>query len=206
MGFSIALVVRNLLVNAEDARDTVSVPGSGRSPRVGNDIPHQHSWLKNSMDKEAWKAKFHGAAKSWTWLSNSDKNSFFSHKNVQGGIASWLYSWKPCAQIKFVVLEKGEKKYWETTGLSRLFPNIYIYGHLGKRLQWGEVAQSCPTLCDPMDCNLLGFSIHGILQARILEWIAISFSRGSSRPRDRTLVSRIGGRRFNLWATREAVW
>ena len=55
----------------------------------------------------------------------------------------------------------------------------------------GEVAQLCPTLWDPVDCNLLGFSIHGILQARILEWIAISFSRGSSRPRDRTWVSRI---------------
>ena len=62
----------------------------------------------------------------------------------------------------------------------------------------GEVAQSCPTLCDPVDCNLLGFSVHGILQARILEWIAISFSRGSSRPRDQTRVSSIGGRRFNL--------
>ena len=66
----------------------------------------------------------------------------------------------------------------------------------------GEVAQSCPTLCDPMDCNLLGFSVHGILQARTLEWIAISFSKGSSRPRDRTRVSCIGGRRFNFWATR----
>ena len=62
----------------------------------------------------------------------------------------------------------------------------------------GEVAQSCLTLCDPMDCNLLGFSIHGILQARILEWIAISFSRESSRPRERTWVSCIGGRCFNL--------
>ena len=41
-------------------------------------------------------------------------------------------------------------------------------------------------------------SVHGILQARILEWVAISFSRGSSQPRDRTQVSRIGGRRFNL--------
>ena len=71
------------------------------------------------------------------------------------------------------------------------------------RVRWGEVAQLCPTLCDPVDCNLLGFSVHGILQARILEWIAISFARGSSRPRDRTQVSRIGGRRFNLWATRE---
>ena len=68
-------------------------------------------------------------------------------------------------------------------------------------VRWGEVAQSCLTLCDPMDCNLLGFSVHGSLQARILEWVAISFSRGSSWPRDQTRVSRIGGRCFNLWAT-----
>ena len=61
-----------------------------------------------------------------------------------------------------------------------------------------EVAQSSPTLCDPMDCSLPGFSIHGILQARILEWVTISFSRGSSRPGDRTWVSHIVGRRFNL--------
>ena len=49
------------------------------------------------------------------------------------------------------------------------------------------VAQSCPTLCDPMDCSPPGSSVHGILQARILEWVAISFSRGSSQPRDKTL-------------------
>ena len=49
-----------------------------------------------------------------------------------------------------------------------------------------------------------GSSVHGILQARILEWVAISFSRGSSWPRDQTQVSHIAGRRFNLWATREA--
>ena len=48
----------------------------------------------------------------------------------------------------------------------------------------GEVAQSCPTLWDPVDCSLPGFSIHGIFQARVLEWVAISFSRGSSQPRD----------------------
>ena len=64
-----------------------------------------------------------------------------------------------------------------------------------------EVAQSCPTLCNPMDCSPPGSSVHGILQARILEWVAISFSRGSSQPRDRTQVSRIAGRCFNLWAT-----
>ena len=50
----------------------------------------------------------------------------------------------------------------------------------------------------------MGFSVHGILQARILEWVTISFSRGSSQPRDQTRVSRIGGRHFYLWATREA--
>ena len=61
-----------------------------------------------------------------------------------------------------------------------------------------EVAQSYPTLCDPMDCSLPGFSVHGIFQARVLEWVAISFSRGSSRPRDQTQVSRTVGRRLTL--------
>ena len=65
------------------------------------------------------------------------------------------------------------------------------------------VAQSCPTLCDPMDCSLPGSSIHGIFQARVLEWVAISFSRRSSWLRDRTRVSRIVGRCFTIWATRE---
>ena len=65
-----------------------------------------------------------------------------------------------------------------------------------------EVAQLCPTLCNPMDCILPGSSLHGILQAIVLEWGAISFSRGSSQPRDRTRVSHIPGRRFNLWATK----
>ena len=68
-----------------------------------------------------------------------------------------------------------------------------------------KVAQSCPTLCDPMDCTLPGSSIHGIFQSRILEWVAISFSRGSSRPRDWTLVSCIVGRRFTIWATRKVL-
>ena len=68
-----------------------------------------------------------------------------------------------------------------------------------------EVAQSCPSLCDPMDCSLLGATIHGIFQARILEWVAISFSRRSSQPRNWTWVSHIVGRRFTIWATREVL-
>ena len=66
------------------------------------------------------------------------------------------------------------------------------------------VAQSCPTLCDPMDWSPPGSSVHGILQARILEWVVIPSSRGSSQPRDQTQVSHVAGRFFTDWATREA--
>ena len=59
-----------------------------------------------------------------------------------------------------------------------------------------EVAQSCPTLCDPVDCRLPAFSVHGVFQARILEWVASSFSRRSSWPRDWTHVSCTTGRFF----------
>ena len=64
-----------------------------------------------------------------------------------------------------------------------------------------KVAQSCLTLCDPMDFSVPGSSVHGILQTRILEWVAISFSRGSSWPRDWIRVSSIADRRSTIWAT-----
>ena len=60
------------------------------------------------------------------------------------------------------------------------FSKSYISDY--KYSQFSSVAQLCLTLCDPMDCSLPGFSVHGIFQAKILEWVAISFSRGSSHP------------------------
>ena len=66
--------------------------------------------------------------------------------------------------------------------------------------------QSPPTLCDPVDCSPPGSSVHGILQARTLEWVAISFSGVYSRPRDRTLVSYIAGGFFTTSATWEALF
>ena len=62
------------------------------------------------------------------------------------------------------------------------------------------VAQSCLILCDPMGCSLPGSSVHGTLPARILERIAIPFSRGSSWPRDQTQVPHLAGRFFTIWA------
>ena len=67
------------------------------------------------------------------------------------------------------------------------------------------VCQSCLTLRDPMDCSPPDSSVHRILQARLLERVAISFSRGSSWPRDQTWVSCTAGGFFTIWATREAL-
>ena len=73
-----------------------------------------------------------------------------------------------------------------------------------KKKKESEAAQSCLTLCDSMDHRLPGFLIHGIFQARILEWVAISFSRTSSRLRDQTQVSGAAGRLYYL-SHREAL-
>ena len=87
---------------------------------------------------------------------------------------------------------------------------LYVYCVYKGRIPWhqiivkGLVPESCPTLCDPMDRSLPASSVHGVFQVRILEWAAIPFSRGSSQPRDGTWVFRIVGRRFTIWATREA--
>ena len=82
----------------------------------------------------------------------------------------------------------------------------HLYMTTGKpcEVKWSEVPRLCTTLCDPMDCGLPESSVNGILQARILEWVAIFFSRGFSWSRDRTWVSGIVGRRFTVWAPREA--
>ena len=87
-------------------------------------------------------------------------------------------------------------------------PQVYMCGVwavdcCSERKFESEVAQLCPTLCDPIDCSLPGSSVHGIFQAIVLEWIAISFSRGSSQPRAWTRVSCMVDRPFTIWATRE---
>ena len=104
------------------------------------------------------------------------------------------------------VLESWSLNHWTTR--EGLWPfierrrGIYIYIYM-KVL----VDQSCPTLFDPMDYSLPGSSVHGILQARrILEWVAIPFSRGSSQIRDRTRVFCTAGRFFTIRATREATY
>ena len=95
------------------------------------------------------------------------------------------FCWKPC-HLPSTHSSSNPNCFWHTQKVKSQY----------RKWEWSEVAQSCPTLCDPMDCSLPGSSVHGIFQAIVLEWIAISFSRGSSRPRDQTWVSRIVDRCF----------
>ena len=81
-----------------------------------------------------------------------------------------------------------------------LFCNIHVLMKMKKMKSLSRVR----LFATPWDCSLPGSSVHGIFQARVLEWVAIAFSRGSSPPRDWTWVSHIAGRRFTLWAIREA--
>ena len=80
-------------------------------------------------------------------------------------------------------------------------PDVPVHHQLPE-VTWSEVAQSCLTLGDPMDYIPPGSSVDGILHERILEWVATSLSGGFSWPRDRTPISHLAGRCFNLWATK----
>ena len=115
-----------------------------------------------------------------------------NQKELQCRIFSLLNSFKSPGKFSFIIRKQLEiiqqsQRIWDTKipdiFLILLFEeHKYIPRLPGLRHLEGEVTQSCPTLCDLMDCSLPGSSIHGIFQARVLERVAISFSRGSSDP------------------------
>ena len=155
------------------------IPGSGRSPGEGNGYPLQYSCMENPMDRGARRVTVHKVAESDTTEQ----------------LTSFLLKW-------------GE----ETTGVCRGH-------HAAKHLSMPRTAsttRNCPSpnvqsgrvesesvshsvmFVIPMDYSPSGSSVHGVLQARILEWVAIHFSRGSSQSRDQTWVSCITGRLYHL--------
>ena len=150
--------------------------------------PHTKSWLigKDSDAGRDWGQEEKGMTEDelagWHhWLDGHESEWTPGVGDVQGGLVC-CDSW-------------GRKELDTTERL--IWPDLFYMK------SESEVTQSCPTLCNPKDCSLPGSSTHGVFQAKVLEWVAISFSRGSSRPRDWTQVSRIVGRRFTVWATRE---
>ena len=134
--------------------------------------------------------------------------SAFSHSTrglkSKSKVAAWLvsddssllsYRWPLLTMSSHGIRrEKGSERGWEREGENKLS------GVSSCCL----VAKSCPTLCDSVDCGLPGSSVHGISQARILDWVAICFSRRSSQPKDRTCVSCIGRQVLYHRATRKA--
>ena len=101
------------------------------------------------------------------------------------------YAWKSCGNYQ---------------GTYSYIQHLILLSYTYQVCVWVLVAQSCPTLCDPMDCSPPSSFVHGILQARMLQWAAISFSRGSYWPRDWTWVSCIAGRFLTVWVTRETLY
>ena len=98
--------------------------------------------------------------------------------------------------IKYMTLAQNLWRAWDLA--MRMGEPAYLCTDIW--VKWKvKVVQSCPTLCDPMD-----YTVHGILPARILEWVAVPFSRGSSQPRDWIQVSHIAGGFFTSWATWES--
>ena len=110
------------------------------------------------------------------------------------------------SQESFIIKES-----WDSF-ITKLYPtlcDLMDYSTPGSSVsftisEWKLVTHLYPTVCNPLDCSLPVSSVHEILQARILKWVAIPFSRGSSRPRNRNRVSCIVGKFFTNWATREA--
>ena len=123
------------------------------------------------------------------------------------GKISWRREWQNTSV--FLLENSMDRGAWkalvhEVSKSQTRLRNFHFHFRSWKERKERKVAQSCPTLCNPMDCSLPGFSAHGISYARILEWVAIPFSRRSSQPRDLTRVSCIAGRFFTIWATKEA--
>ena len=210
--------------SACNARDSGSIPGSGRSPREGHGNPLQGSCLENPMDRGAWWASVHGVTES----NATNTFTFMAlHVALSLSIVSdslWPQGLKPTRLLCPWGFSRQE--YWSglpcpppgdlpNTGIKSRSPtlqadslpaepqgkpkNTGVGSHLQGIFLTQEVNQGL------LHCRriLYQLSYQGS-SSSVLEWVAMPSSRGSSHPRDQTQVSRIAGRCFTVWDTREA--
>ena len=161
LGFPGSSSGKELACQCRRDRDAGLIPGLGRSPGGGHVNPLQYSCLENPVDRGARQTIVHRITKSQTQLKQlSTHASSFPTSFIEETILSPIeYSWLSC---KLLV----------------------VGGYVCAKL-----LQSSLTLCNLINCSLPGSSGHGILQARILQWVAMSPSRESSQLRDRTSIS-----------------
>ena len=167
----------------------------------GNGTPLQYSCLENPMDGEAWKATVHGVAEGRTRLSDFTFTFHFHALEKEMATHSSVLVWRipgtgEPGGLPFMGSHRVGHDWSDLAAaadnynLIQCIINIYLHILFTKKICWLSVVntcvcvQSCPALCNSMDCSQSGSSVHGIFYARTLEWVAISYFRGSSWPRD----------------------
>ena len=180
MGFPGGLVVKNPVANAGDA-GPIPAP---RRPHMPHGNQTSASQLLKSVLPQEKPPHWEAHARQ---LENSPHSLQLERACTQ--------QWRPSTAKNKQILKKNQNtvKLKNVSCISLYVKSVVV-----------KVAQSCLTLCNPTNHSPPGSSVHGVLQARILQWIAMPFSRGSFWPRDRTQVSCIAGRFFTIWATRKA--
>ena len=150
----------------------------------------------------------------WTLVYHCVFESLFSgffwytpRSRIAGSYGNYTLSfWRTAKLVDILSFWTGGSAFSFGTGLCKLFRWSGLPGLLSDTKESeNEVVQLCQTLCNPVDCSPPVSSIHGIFQTRILEWVAISFSRGSSPHRDQTWVSHTTGRLLTVWASRDPI-
>jgi len=186
-------------------------------PWRGNGNPLQYSCLENSMDRKAWQAPVHGVSKCQIWLSNSHFHCYLMGRARDAAKYSILHKYSKWTKIHPVQnFNSAEaEKHW-CKGKFLLWNHFEVHFEVSQLFfaKWivtkKSVVDDAIVKVKSLSCVQLFATLRSIahqflcpwdFQARILEWVAISFSRGSSQPRNWTQLSRIAGRCFNLWAT-----
>ena len=140
----------------------------------------------------------------WTWYTNLTSAFKFSHTDWERQnsqylsekiywVRLFLFRWTDFHSSRILCYEISKGGCLFEIGSKQILWSKFCHVLTEICILYMFGVQSCPVLCDPMDCSPPGSSVHGIFQAEILEWISISFSKGSSQPRNQTQVSSIAG-------------